>query len=291
MKLIQLQYFQAACRFNNITKAAEELHVSQPSISMAIKGLEQEFGVNLFYRHNNHLALTIEGKYFLEKATTILLQTELISQQMKDMGDSKNLITMGVPPMIGAFLFPNMFHAFKKLYPGIRMETTENGSLQLEKLVGDDSIDLAIIITNDLPKDYFNCINILSTKLVFCVDQSHPFANRKIIDMKSLQNESLIMFKPDAYNHIALRKRFSAANIEPDVLLYSSQLWTIKEFLRSGKASTFMFEEIIKMDPELVGIPLVEPIMLDIGLIWRKNKHIYSDVTKFIRFTETYTYI
>jgi DNA-binding transcriptional LysR family regulator len=291
MKLIQLQYFQVACRFNNISKAAEELHISQPSISTAIKGLEMEFGANLFYRHNNHLELTIEGRFFLEKAAAILHQTELLSQQMKDMGDNKNLIKMGIPPMIGAFLFPKMFRAFKKLYPDIRMETTENGSIKLRTLVGDDSIDLAIIITNDLPKDYFNIINILSTRLVFCVAKGHHFADRKSIDMKSLQAEPLIMFKPDSYNNIALRKRFADADIEPDVLLYSSQLWTIKEFLRSGKVSTFMFEEIIRMDPELVGIPLDDPINLDIGLIWRKNKHIYSDVSKFIKFTESYGYL
>ena len=67
MKISQLRYFMTVCRYNNITKAAEELYVSQPAISSSIKDLETEFGVKLFYRQNNKLLLTDEGEYFLDK--------------------------------------------------------------------------------------------------------------------------------------------------------------------------------------------------------------------------------
>ena len=64
MKLTQLEYFCVAARYHNITKAAKELFVTQPSISNAIKALEEEFGVNLFFRNNNKLTLTPEGEAF-----------------------------------------------------------------------------------------------------------------------------------------------------------------------------------------------------------------------------------
>ena len=72
MKLHQLQYFCAACRSGNITRAAAELHVSQPSISMAIRELENEFGVLLLQRNNKGFEITREGTYFYERATVLL---------------------------------------------------------------------------------------------------------------------------------------------------------------------------------------------------------------------------
>ena len=67
----QIEYFQTVCKHNNITKAAKELHVAQPSLSNAIKSLEQEIETNLFERTNNKIYLTNEGKYFLDKSTKI----------------------------------------------------------------------------------------------------------------------------------------------------------------------------------------------------------------------------
>ncbi|MFR3882797.1 MAG: LysR family transcriptional regulator [Lachnospiraceae bacterium] len=66
MKLTQLEYFCVAARYHNITKAAKELFVTQPSISNAIRTLEEEFGVNLFFRNNNKLTLTPEESFFIK---------------------------------------------------------------------------------------------------------------------------------------------------------------------------------------------------------------------------------
>ena len=72
MKLYQIRYFSAVCRCGYVTKAAEELHVSQPSVSNAVRDLEDEFGVNLFHRINNRLTPTKEGVIFLDRVSKIL---------------------------------------------------------------------------------------------------------------------------------------------------------------------------------------------------------------------------
>ena len=72
MTLIQLKYFQTICKYNNITRASAELHVSQPSLSNAVKELEREFGVSLFTRRSRGLELTPEGRYFLDEADKLL---------------------------------------------------------------------------------------------------------------------------------------------------------------------------------------------------------------------------
>lgn len=77
MKLTQLEYFCVAARYHNITRASKELFVTQPSVSNAIKALEEEFGVNLFYRNNNKLTLTPEGEKFYQNAEELLAHAVL----------------------------------------------------------------------------------------------------------------------------------------------------------------------------------------------------------------------
>ena len=81
MKLTQLEYFCVAARYHNITKAAKELFVTQPSISNAIRALEEEFGVNLFFRNNNKLTLTPEGELFYKSAEELLAHADSVESE------------------------------------------------------------------------------------------------------------------------------------------------------------------------------------------------------------------
>ena len=146
------------CRYNNITKAAEELYVSQPAISSSIKDLETEFGVKLFYRQNNKLLLTDEGEYFLDKVTDILGAVDILSTQMKDLGNNLNHIKIGVPSMVGTFLFPAMFSAYKEKYPETEVEMQESGSLQVAKSVENNTLDLQSL-TRCRRKNSTRCIS------------------------------------------------------------------------------------------------------------------------------------
>lgn len=85
MKLTQLEYFCVAARYHNITKAARELFVTQPSISNAIKALEEEFGVNLFFRNNNKLTLTPEGEIFYKSAEELLAHADSVESKFHEL--------------------------------------------------------------------------------------------------------------------------------------------------------------------------------------------------------------
>ena len=96
MKLYQLRYFTAVCRYGYVTRAAEELHVTQPSVSSAIKELEDEFSVNLFHRINNRLSPTKEGLYFLDQATKILELADSTTSMMEELGSRKKQIKIAI---------------------------------------------------------------------------------------------------------------------------------------------------------------------------------------------------
>jgi len=284
MKFQQMQYFREVCRCNNISKASKELFVSQPAISSSIKSLEQEFGVKLFHRNNNKLILTPEGDYFYEQVQSILESTEKLELKMKDLGKNHNHIKIGVPPMIGIFLFPGIFNEFKAKYPKIQIEILESGSLEIRQYVMEDMVDLAIGIIDDEMTSHFNVYPIYETELVFAVSKNHHLAGQKAISFEMLKDERLIMMKADSFQNPKIKQRFANLGIEPNVLLYSSQLYTIKEFVGYGNCGAFVFKEIAEMDVDLVPVPLRDPLKISIGMIWKTHGILYKEAEQFIDF-------
>ena len=128
MTLIQLKYFQTICKYNNITRASAELHVSQPSLSNAVKELEREFGVSLFTRRSRGLELTPEGRYFLDEADKLLEQAEQLTTNMKHMSTTDRTLTLGLPAMSGSLVFTDLLRTLYARSPGTHIQVMENGS-------------------------------------------------------------------------------------------------------------------------------------------------------------------
>jgi len=114
MNLKQLEYFKQICKYQNFTKAAKELYISQPALTLAIHQLEEELQVQLFSRKNKQIALTKEGEYFLERIIPILIEFEKLEEDMKSLAQKKNLVRLGVPLMISVAMYPILFNDFLK---------------------------------------------------------------------------------------------------------------------------------------------------------------------------------
>ncbi len=290
MKLLQLKYFQTVCRYESITKAAEKLFVSQPTISFCIKELEDEFGVKLFHRKHNRLQLTVEGQFFYEKVQFILQSVDSLERQMQEMCKGRNHVKIAVPAMISTFLFPQMFADYTKLFPDVQLEMLETNSLQTRKLVDSGAVDLGITILDSAVNDDYNILPLVTTELVFCVNKKHPLANLKSVSFKQLENQKIILFKADSYQNVVIKNAFSKAGVEPNIMLYSSQLYTIKQFLSYQTAGAFLYRQVAEMDSDLVCIPLEEPIIQQIVLIWQKSGSLFSDSENFIQFAKQFKY-
>jgi len=287
MKLMQLRYFCAACRHNNITRAAEELYVSQPSVSSAIKDLEAEFGITIFNRLNKGFTLTKEGKILYDYAQKLLDQANNMIQVMSDLGDKRNYIRIGIPPMIGTFVFPKIYKGFIKQNPGVRILTQEQlGSRKLIESLENDLLDAVIVSGNEFSSNNFNTLKIAETETVFCVASSHQFASKKSIAIAEIGDEPLIMFKSGFYHYELINNLFADNSLTPNVIHYSSQLQTMKEFISSGICSGFLFIDVIKSSPDIVGIPIERPIYIDISLVWKQNQYMYQDLLKFISYAK-----
>ena len=288
MKLTQLEYFCVAARYHNITKAAKELFVTQPSISNAIKALEEEFGVNLFFRNNNKLTLTPEGELFYKSAEGLLAHADSVETEFHELRKKITPIRIGIPPMLGTIYLPELYLSLKENFPEVDFRLFEFGSVKACELVLEEKLDIAIVNAEQPAIDKCNSRIIDTEDLYFCVAPDHPLAEQKTILLTMLANEPLILFNTDSVQVMTLTRQFKAVGVTPHVILNTSQITTLINMVKSDRVGTFLYRSIVEAHPDLIGIPVMPSIEQRIGVIWKKGKHQNTTAEKVIKYIENF---
>lgn len=293
MNLIQLEYFRMVCHSNNnITQAAEKLHVSQPCISSALKALEEEFGVKLFQRLNNRLQLTMEGNKFLLSAEEILTKAENLSEQMYDFSNKKKILNIGVTTMIGGIALSPLAADFQKTHPDVKLEISELLTINIIRFLENDVLDLGLITTKSIPYANTTMIDVIplyEIEYLFCTYTDHPLAKEPFVTYDMLKDEPLILLKSENVKDTICVSRFAEHGLKPpNALFYINQIDTLKSFIRKKRASSFLFNSMIWPDTGLVGIPFDEHDYCSIGIAYKKNRYIPNVVAKFINYAKDY---
>lgn len=285
MKLNQMQYFSAVCQFGSITRAARELHISQPSITAAIHELERELAVNLFYRRNNKLQLTKEGTFVLERVNGILRSVECLERDLKDYTGQKKMIRLGVPLQVGSFLLPLLFGKYKKLHPDIHLDIQERGAFDIVKSLQDDQLDMAILSIDSSRQWEMEWTHLYDTQFCFCVSRHHTLAGRSCITFAEACAETpLVAFREGFYVNERLKQKIAECGVTPNIVMETEQLHTIKSMVIQSGCGAFLLEDAVRTDSEIRAIPLDVPMKAEIGLITRRGKLIHDDGKTLIAF-------
>ena len=288
MTLNQLRYFCAASRCHSITKASKELFVTQPTISTAVRDLEEEFSITLFYRNGGHLELTAEGEKFFSKAQNILSYCIEMEAEYKDLKRIKPPVRIGIPPMLSTIFFPELLTAFSQRHPDIPVVLEEYGSVRACDLVYQDYLDLALVNMELFNIDKFSNSVLFNSQLYYCVSHNHPLAGQSSMKMEQFDEEKILLFNADSVQNHLLMTRFDAMQLHPSIIMRCSQLYTVMKFVQQENCGCFLFKEMLPQFPECVGMPLDPPIHVNVGIVWKKGKYVTGEMQKFIAFTEEY---
>lgn len=288
MTLSQLEYFCAAVRYDGITEAAKKLFVSQPAVSGAIKELEKEFSVKLFTRNRNRLLLTEEGRRFYERAEALLKEVETAKYQLQDLGTAPTSLTVGIPPLWGSSFFPDLLHDFNARFPNIRLTFYEYGSAKAATLVQEDELDVALVNMSHVDPERLNSVCIGHDWFVVAVDPAHPLAGCSSVSLEKLSQVPLVMYNTDSVQNYSITSRFEKLGISPNILIYTSQIYTMKSMVHNNTCASFFYASLLDAHPDLVGISLEPPIEQKVGLIWRKQKYTPSSTEAFLSFVKEY---
>ena len=132
------------CRYHSITRAADALYVSQPTISTSIRDLEKEFHLKLFNHGKNRISLTKDGEAFYQKAEYILRQTQELYSDFSNIEENRHPLRIGIPPMISTVFFPRVTDQFQEQY-NIPIQLLEYGSIRARTLVDNEQLDPPIV--------------------------------------------------------------------------------------------------------------------------------------------------
>lgn len=284
MELRQLEYFRMTAKLRNLTRAAAELEVSQPNITVAIQKLESLLGLRLFDRSQKQVLLTAEGEIFLRRVEPAL---DILHDALRELEDYKNLskgnIRIGIPPMIGAYLFPRICSDFQKIYPHLSISLYEEGSMAIRENLEAGELDFGIIILSDIPAA-LNTFPMCTSELVACVPEDSPLASRPSFRLKDFDNENLIVMKHGSFIRRMLSDRFASMGISPNVVLESNQIEIIKHLVANGIGLACLLDCVTKGNQDFRVLSFNRPMHFDIGLAWKKDRYISKAAAAFMDF-------
>ena len=234
MEMHQLRYAVAVARTGNFSRAAEQCHVSQPSLSQQIQKLELELGELLFERTRRETRTTSHGEAFLRHAIRIL---EEVDAAKREAHEAKELlsgsVSIGVIPTIAPYLLPRVMAAFAKKFPEVEMIVQEETTANLLKLLHGYEVDLAIV---SLPfeTEHLNIENLLTEELFLALPQAHPLVSKRIIKPSDLDQESMIVMKEGHCLGDQVLQFCTRRDLRPIISFRSAQLETIQSLVSAG---------------------------------------------------------
>lgn len=284
MNFYQLKYFIAVCEFGTVSSAAEYLHIAQPSLSLAIKELENEFGTSLFNRMHRGMQLTAEGKLLLSLGKDIIERVESAEKIMRDVGHDKKSLKLGVPPMIGSLILPVIYSEFVSKNTDISLEIVECGREEMIKKFSEEQLDMAFISHDRSIDRDIESLLVGKLEIVCSTAISEPIGNKNVISPRELAGVPLVMFKDGFYQSDAIKAWFAKEGIAPNILMKTDQLSTMTKVIKSGTAVGFLFKKLIEDEDRLEWCSLSPSVTINVSLIWQKNKFFSLGMKRFKSF-------
>ncbi|MCM3627521.1 LysR family transcriptional regulator [Paenibacillus glycanilyticus] len=241
MELRQLQYVIQIAIEKNFSRAAEKLHIAQPSLSQQLSKLEQELGVLLFRRTTNSVELTQAGQVFVDKSQSILDAIEQLKQEMDDMAQMKRgRLVVGTLPITGSHILPLVLPVFGELYPQIEVILVEDTTVKLEQLTANGGTDISLL-TLPLVDQTLEWEPLMEEEICLAVPPSHRLAGRvDEISIEELRDEPFVGLKKGQGFRQILVNLCQQAGFTPNIVFESSNIETVQSLIAGGMGVTFV---------------------------------------------------
>ncbi|MEW2635487.1 LysR substrate-binding domain-containing protein [Streptomyces sp. NPDC048389] len=235
MQLQQLRYFTAVAETLHFTRAAERVHVSQPSLSQQIRALEQELGADLFRRARGNIALTDAGQALLPLARRILADTETARREVQEVAQlRRGRVRLGATPSLCTGLLPQVLRTFHDLHPGVEILVEESGSHDLVRELARGALDLALVVL-PLPSSSpaLSTVELLREDLVVVSSPAAP-APPAPLRIADLAGEPLVMFRHGYDLRDLTVAACRAEGFEPSFTVEGGEMDAVLGFVRAS---------------------------------------------------------
>ncbi len=284
MNITQLKYFHAVATYHNVSLAAQHLYISQPSLSNAIKELEREFAVSLFYRRYSGMFLTPAGTKLLNSTQELLSRYEEVERMMHHLGKNTKQLRLGIPPMISSFILADIYKDFVFKNTDIELIITEKGRDELLDQLNDGLLDV-VLLPHTKPFDIsISAKKIGTLEIVCCASKSHPLLAHKAIAPKMLAEQPLVLFSDAFFQAKTIKNWFAREGIAPNISIQTEQLSTAQNMIENDLAVGFMFKNLARKNSLVATVSLDPPVYVDISVLRKKDTYAFDGIKKLERY-------
>lgn len=196
MTIIQLEYFLAVANYGSFSVASEHCFVTQPSLSMQVKALEEELGVTLLDRSKKPVIPTEVGKAVLEQIRSTLREYEAIRVVVENMkGETSGRMRLGVIPTIAPYLLHKFLPAFARKYPKVELEIREMVTADIVDALKHDRIDAAIVAGGTCG-DGISEQELFNDRFFLYVSPEHPLIERSNVRIEDIDLSDIVLLSP-----------------------------------------------------------------------------------------------
>ena len=286
----QLQYILKVSECQNITRAAEQLFVSQPALSHFISKAEEELGAKIFNRGTTPLTLTQAGEKYVKTARMILGLQESLKQEIENLKDCRSgEITLGLSDMRATVLLPFVLPEFRRLYPNVAIRTVESSSKEVENNVRNGVVEIGIIPLYDYGQDLSASVLYDEELLLVSASEvpSHHGATRNWVSLGDMTGKDFILLHRPNRIRRAVDAMFIEHGVKPKSIFESCNNMTVYMMAASGLGLAIVPDSVVRiMNP--MPIPRVYSIgkggfHWNIGAIWREDMVLSGAHTQLIR--------
>ncbi|MFE5407792.1 LysR family transcriptional regulator [Microbacterium sp. NPDC056569] len=237
VNLEQLRSFAMVAQLGNFTRAAEHLHLAQPSLSRQISSLEQSLGTELFHRARAGSTLTVAGETLLPLARRMLADEASVRRELDELaGLRRGRVRLGATPTLCVSLVAEALSAFHGTYPGIELHITERGSRGLLEDLGAGELDLALITTSDAASaERFTVTPLLVEELVVISSSSAPpLTGRESIGLAEVATLPQVVFSSTYDLRATTGAAFVAVGLSPHTVIEGAEMDAVLRFVERG---------------------------------------------------------
>lgn len=280
-----LRYFVEITDAGSFTKAAEQLFVSQSTLSKAVAALESELKTRLYVHGNRRFTLTQSGKLLYEFASDVLgYYEEQEKRLLSGLEKSDNKLTLGLPPTAGSIYFYSLINDYRKRHPEIELSIADITSRYIPDLLMSGSLDLGIVIEPFEDGRFVKKV-AFESEAVLVVSERSALCGMESIDFASLRDERFLQVTEDFQFYAVFEQYCRRAGFVPELIFTSNQWDMILEMVADDQGVT------------ILPLPLVEkhlPRRADylyltnpefpwaLSVIYRKNELITRPMQKFL---------
>lgn len=281
MELYQLKYFDTVANYDNISKAAKELHVAQPSISRAIGLLEQELEVTLFDRNGKKILLNAAGRELQKRLRPVLVALENIDRDLAALNSEAHK-SIRLNMFVAQCFLPDILVKFRKQHSNVNFQITATRAL--------DSYDLYVCGTT--PDIYLeNAVLLLNEEIFLAVPMGSPLSFSNEIDLNELTDENFILLSPGRTLRVISDRFFESLGFAPNISLESDSFYNVRELVSAGLGVTFWPEVSWGAIPEdKIKLLHIKSIIFrrNLFVVWPENSVLSEASLLFVQFLKDY---